>query len=268
MAGTGDLDLLRLCRRLRARVGAAYGHVIYGSHMAISMAIGLLLIGGGRWVLALHCYATTSVVVDTTCMLLLMLRIDTHWATVRRRLRPCWQHSFPSCQFTATTTVTTSKPSVTSTCLQRNRVWWHLATLTRTKSVTSRYTLRWRCVCVVTHVIVKSHWILNFESIQLYLKWTMWDDVVCRILSIILGSVLMWWHRVSCLNCLLSKRYSCNVCLTTLKSYLSNKAVLCTIVCTALVRWLCLVRAIGRWVSPMTRTGQGLSKLAQNIHVF
>ena len=49
MAGTCDLEILRLCRRLRARVGPAFGHVVYGSHMAISMAVGLLLIGGGRY---------------------------------------------------------------------------------------------------------------------------------------------------------------------------------------------------------------------------
>ena len=48
MAGTGDLDVLRICRHLRARVGTNYSYVLYGSHMAVSMAIGLLFIGGGR----------------------------------------------------------------------------------------------------------------------------------------------------------------------------------------------------------------------------
>ena len=49
MAGTGDVDVLRICRHLRARVGTNYSYVLYGSHMAVSMAIGLLFVGGGRY---------------------------------------------------------------------------------------------------------------------------------------------------------------------------------------------------------------------------
>lgn len=52
MAGTGDLEVLRLCRHLRSRVGVGYGYVLYGSHMAISMALGLLFMGGGRYTLS------------------------------------------------------------------------------------------------------------------------------------------------------------------------------------------------------------------------
>lgn len=48
MAGTGNLEVLRLCRYLRSRVGPMYGYVLYGSHMAVSMSIGLLFLGGGR----------------------------------------------------------------------------------------------------------------------------------------------------------------------------------------------------------------------------
>ena len=49
MAGTGDLSVLRICRCLRARVGTNYSSfVLYGSHMAVSMATGLLFLGGGR----------------------------------------------------------------------------------------------------------------------------------------------------------------------------------------------------------------------------
>ena len=48
MAGTGNLDVLRLCRHLRSRVGASYSYVLYGSHLAVSMATGLLFMGGGR----------------------------------------------------------------------------------------------------------------------------------------------------------------------------------------------------------------------------
>ena len=50
MAGTGNLQVLRLCRYLRSRVGPSYSYILYGSHMAVSMAIGLLFLGGGRWV--------------------------------------------------------------------------------------------------------------------------------------------------------------------------------------------------------------------------
>jgi len=48
MAGTGDLNVLRLCRYLRTRIGSPFGFVSYGSHMAIAMAIGLLFLGGGK----------------------------------------------------------------------------------------------------------------------------------------------------------------------------------------------------------------------------
>lgn len=51
MAGSGSIDVLRVCRHLRARptaqtpTGVVAG---YGSHMAIHLAIGLLFLGGGR----------------------------------------------------------------------------------------------------------------------------------------------------------------------------------------------------------------------------
>jgi len=55
MAGTGNLDVLRIARQLRQRHSP---DVPYGSHMAVHMAIGLLFLGGGRWhffyELALH----------------------------------------------------------------------------------------------------------------------------------------------------------------------------------------------------------------------
>jgi anaphase-promoting complex subunit 1 len=44
LAGTGNLEALRLLRELRARVGP---ELTYGNHMAISMAIGLLFLSGG-----------------------------------------------------------------------------------------------------------------------------------------------------------------------------------------------------------------------------
>jgi anaphase-promoting complex subunit 1 len=43
MAGTGDLAALRVLRALHARVV----EVTYGCHMAVSMAIGYLFLGGG-----------------------------------------------------------------------------------------------------------------------------------------------------------------------------------------------------------------------------
>lgn len=45
MAGTGNLDVLRIARQLRKRHSP---DVPYGSHMAVHMAIGLLFLGGGR----------------------------------------------------------------------------------------------------------------------------------------------------------------------------------------------------------------------------
>eukprot|EP01039_Chlorochromonas_danica_P006497 gene6497-7163_t len=45
MAGSGDLDCLRLFRELRWKVE----DVVYGTHMAYSMALGLLFLGGGKY---------------------------------------------------------------------------------------------------------------------------------------------------------------------------------------------------------------------------
>ena len=42
MAGTGDLQVLRLCRHLRMRAGSFSNVVTYGSHVATHMALGLL----------------------------------------------------------------------------------------------------------------------------------------------------------------------------------------------------------------------------------
>ncbi len=52
MAGSGDLEVIRLVRFLRSRVGPQkYSTVTYGSHMALHMALGLLFLGGGRYTL-------------------------------------------------------------------------------------------------------------------------------------------------------------------------------------------------------------------------
>lgn len=49
MAGTGNLDVLRIARQLRKRHSP---DVPYGSHMAVHMAIGLLFLGAGRFTLS------------------------------------------------------------------------------------------------------------------------------------------------------------------------------------------------------------------------
>lgn len=46
-AGSGDLTVLRLLRRLRKRHGPALRELRYGTHMATHMAIGFLFMGGG-----------------------------------------------------------------------------------------------------------------------------------------------------------------------------------------------------------------------------
>ncbi len=45
-SGSGDLDVMRLIRRLRVRVLNA--EVTYGSHLSTHMALGLLFLGSGR----------------------------------------------------------------------------------------------------------------------------------------------------------------------------------------------------------------------------
>ncbi|CAG9853978.1 unnamed protein product [Phyllotreta striolata] len=53
MAGTGDLEIIRLVRHLRRRVGVSNSQVVtYGSHLAIHMALGLLFLGGGKYTLS------------------------------------------------------------------------------------------------------------------------------------------------------------------------------------------------------------------------
>lgn len=51
-AGSGNLDVMRLVRALRARIGTQNVHVTYGSHMALHMALGLLFMGAGRYTLS------------------------------------------------------------------------------------------------------------------------------------------------------------------------------------------------------------------------
>ncbi|XP_077546516.1 anaphase promoting complex subunit 1 [Haemaphysalis longicornis] len=46
MAGTGDLEVMRICRHLRLRSSQASSHVLYGSYLATHMALGFLFLGG------------------------------------------------------------------------------------------------------------------------------------------------------------------------------------------------------------------------------
>ncbi|XP_008202865.1 anaphase-promoting complex subunit 1 [Nasonia vitripennis] len=52
MAGTGNLDILRVCRYMRTRVGPTNSVVTYGSHVATHMALGFLFLGGGSYTLS------------------------------------------------------------------------------------------------------------------------------------------------------------------------------------------------------------------------
>lgn len=51
MAGTGNEEVMRICRYLRSRISQV-NVVLYGSHMATHMALGLLFLGGCRYTLS------------------------------------------------------------------------------------------------------------------------------------------------------------------------------------------------------------------------
>lgn len=50
MAGSGNLQVLRIARSLRQRVNA---DISYGTYLALHMAIGFLFLGGGRYIFIL-----------------------------------------------------------------------------------------------------------------------------------------------------------------------------------------------------------------------
>ncbi|XP_043478595.1 anaphase-promoting complex subunit 1 [Leptopilina heterotoma] len=52
MAGTGNLEVMRMCRYIRTRVGPTNNVVTYGSHLSTHMALGFLFLGGGRYTLS------------------------------------------------------------------------------------------------------------------------------------------------------------------------------------------------------------------------
>ncbi|CAL1682145.1 unnamed protein product [Lasius platythorax] len=64
MAGTGDLDIMRICRHVRTRIGPASGVVTYGSHLASHMALGLLFLGGGKYTLSNSPNAVAALIIS------------------------------------------------------------------------------------------------------------------------------------------------------------------------------------------------------------
>lgn len=48
MAGTGNIEVVKLIRYLRKRTGSMGSVGAYGSHMAIHMSLGFLFLGEGR----------------------------------------------------------------------------------------------------------------------------------------------------------------------------------------------------------------------------
>ena len=61
-AGSGDLEVIKIIRFLRSRVGPKNPTVTYGSHMALHMALGLLFLGGGRYTLSTSPLAVAAMV--------------------------------------------------------------------------------------------------------------------------------------------------------------------------------------------------------------
>ncbi|GAM19579.1 hypothetical protein SAMD00019534_027540 [Acytostelium subglobosum LB1] len=59
LSGTGDLSALRLLRSVRGRLSK---DISYGNHMAISMSIGFLFLGGGRYTLSCSNVAIAALV--------------------------------------------------------------------------------------------------------------------------------------------------------------------------------------------------------------
>ena len=51
MAGTGNVEVMRICRFLRSRTSQV-NVVLYGSHLATHMALGLLFLGGCRYTIS------------------------------------------------------------------------------------------------------------------------------------------------------------------------------------------------------------------------
>uniref|UniRef100_T1J8K9 Uncharacterized protein n=1 Tax=Strigamia maritima TaxID=126957 RepID=T1J8K9_STRMM len=62
MAGTGDLEVLRICRFMHFRLGQSNNFILYGSHLATHMALGLLFLGGGAYTLSTEPFAVAAMI--------------------------------------------------------------------------------------------------------------------------------------------------------------------------------------------------------------
>jgi len=58
------MQVMRICRHIRTRVGPASGVVTYGSHLATHMALGLLFLGGGRYTLSNSPSAVAALIIS------------------------------------------------------------------------------------------------------------------------------------------------------------------------------------------------------------
>ncbi|KAK4336750.1 hypothetical protein RND71_043765 [Anisodus tanguticus] len=61
MAGTGNIEVMRICRYLRSRTNQT-NIVLYGSHLATHMALGLLFLGGCRYTLSTSSEAVAAMI--------------------------------------------------------------------------------------------------------------------------------------------------------------------------------------------------------------
>lgn len=62
MAGSGDLEVIRVIRYLRSRVGPKHSTVTYGSHVALHLSLGLLFLGGGQLTLSTRPEAVAAMI--------------------------------------------------------------------------------------------------------------------------------------------------------------------------------------------------------------
>lgn len=58
------IQIIRICRHIRTRIGPASGVVTYGSHLATHMALGLLFLGGGRYTLSNSPNAVAALIIS------------------------------------------------------------------------------------------------------------------------------------------------------------------------------------------------------------
>jgi hypothetical protein len=86
--GTGDLELLRILRKLRKKLGldGKLAEGIYGYQMAIGMAIGFLFLGGGRYSISSSNKAIAALVTSLYCIWPLVPSDDKYHLQMLRHL--------------------------------------------------------------------------------------------------------------------------------------------------------------------------------------